>query len=118
MGQQWARTPDGVALDSSELVNRFRALEAHCERFTFRSHDVLMDHAQILDDIRGRAANAYTALAAIQDSLPDVLRSINLARDRSERTAAHSENSRGELQAQLAAFDARLETVMAQLWPR
>ncbi len=113
VGQQWARTPDNAVLDHFELAARFKALESQFEQSMYHVHDVFMDHAQLLDDVREQTALRDPVLRELQGTLPEVVRGIELVRGRSERTDGHVDVIKLQLEAQLISMDARIETVLA-----
>ncbi len=79
----------------------------------YHVHDVFMDHAQLLDDVREQAALRDPVLRELQGTLPEVVRGIELVRGRSERTDGHVDAIKVQLEAQLIAMDARIEAVLA-----
>ena len=78
MGQQWTRTPDNAVLDHFELAARFNALESQFEQSMYHVHDVFMDHAQLLDDVREQAALRDPVLRELQGTQPEIARGIEL----------------------------------------
>ncbi len=105
-------SPDNVLLDHFELARRLKLLEAHYERSMFHVHDVFMDHAQAIGGTRDRIMHQQLLVQGIQDVIPDTLRIMQRMQDQCGRTQRHSEGNKAELEAQLAAFDARLEAAM------